>query len=260
MNVEKTFWEHLEDLRWSIIRMVVALLLLTILIFLFKDFVFTKIILAPATGDFVTYKELCRLGNLLNINRLCFDTFALDIINYNIAGQLTAHLSMSFYLAVVLTFPYMVAELWLFVLPALYKHEKRIILKMFVSLVLLFYTGILISYFVIFPFTIGFLSGYNVNEGVENMISLSSYLSTFNSVIFLTGLAFELPVAVYILGKFGILDSGVMKKHRKAAFVICMTLAALITPTTDVFTMMLVTLPLILLYEISIVVLKNVNN
>lgn len=256
---ETTFWNHLEELRWAIIRSLGVIAVLTIVIFCFKDFVFNSIILAPCKESFVTYRLLCKLADFFHSPGLCPEIGSLNLININLAAQLFVHLSVSFSISLTLAVPYVITEVWLYVAPALYTNEKKPALKGIIAFVVLFFLGILLAYYVIFPLTLNFLGSYQVSEVVPNQISLNSYISSFLSLLFMIGIAFELPVVAYFFASIGILKHSFLKKYRKISIVIVLTLAAMITPSTDIFTMMLVAVPLQLLYELSIITVKNVE-
>ena len=259
MIKEGTIWEHLEELRWSIIRIIVVLLILTIIIFTYKDFIFNKIVFAACDENFITYRLLCNLASLLSMPSLCPKINSINIININLAAQLMLHISMSFYLALVVAFPYIIIEIWLYVSPALYTKEKKPAVVGAVSFVLLFFIGVALSYYIIFPLTLNFLGNYQVSDKVPNQISLNSYITTFNSLSFMMGLVFEMPIVAYFFSKIGVLHSAFLKEYRKVALVVVLIAAALITPSTDIFTMLIVAMPLMLLYELSISVVKNVE-
>ncbi len=256
---QKDFWGHLEVFRWLIIRCVVVIVAVAVLTFLYKDFVFDKIILAPCYRSFSTYNVMFELSNYLSIDSLSPDIHDIKIININLASQLFIHLSISFCIGLILAFPYLITELWIFVYPALYKKEIGSALKGIIYFSVLFFIGLLIGYFVIFPLTLNFLGSYQVSDAVKNQITLDSYISTFLTLIFVMGLVFEMPVVAYLFAKIGLLTSKFLSKYRKFAIVLIMIAAALITPSSDVFTMMLVAFPLFLLYELSRAVVKRVE-
>lgn len=256
---ESTFWTHIETFRWVIIRSFAVTFSIAIVAFLFKDFVFGQIILAPANNDFITYSVLCKMGDYLSIKDLCPDIQTLKIININLASQLFVHLSMSFYIGLIVAVPYLMAELWIFAAPALYKNERMPAIKSIFAFVVLFFTGVLLAFYVIFPLTVNFLGTYQIDKSVENQISLNSYIDTFLTLILMMGLVFELPVVAYFFARIGILKNSFLKRYRKFAFVVILVAAALITPSTDIFTMMLVAVPLYLLYEFSRLVVKKVE-
>lgn len=259
MESERSFWDHLEVMRWMIIRSIAVVVVLAVVLFTFKDFVFGNIIFAPCSPDFVTYRGMCRLGDLIGIEAICPEVSQVELININLASQLMTHLSVSFYLAIILALPYLMTELWLFVSPALYSHERKPAVIAVVSFFLQFFIGLALSYFLIFPLTFNFLGNYQVSPDVTNQISLNSYISTFNGLMLSLGLVFEMPIVAYFFARIGVLKAAMLSRFRKIAIVASLTLAAFITPSTDVFTMCLVALPLYLLYEFSRLVVKRVE-
>lgn len=254
---DSTFWEHLEALRWTILRSLGVLIVLVAIGFSFKDFIFNKIVLPPLTSDFHTYRFLCYLADLTKFPALCPESFQIQMINITLSGQFMIHMLSSFMIAVIISVPYLLYESWKFIRPALYPDEKKSVGKIFLSSSVLFYLGAAISYFIIFPFTLRFLGTYQVSEVVVNQISIQSYMNTLALLVFFMGLAFELPVVMYLLSQIGVVNKQMLRTFRKYAFVVVLILAAFITPTTDPFTMMIVATPIYLLYELSIVVCKN---
>ncbi|MEZ7866404.1 MAG: twin-arginine translocase subunit TatC [Paludibacteraceae bacterium] len=254
---ESTFWEHLEALRWTILRSLGVLLVLVFVGFGFKDFIFNKIILPPLTSDFHTYRFLCYLAEVTKFPALCPEPFRIQMINITLSGQFMIHMLSSLIIAVIIAVPYLLYEAWKFIKPALYPDEKKSVGMIFFSSSLLFYLGAAVSYFIIFPFTLRFLGTYQVSEVIVNQISIQSYMNTLALLVFFMGLAFELPVVMYLLSQIGIVNKEMLRGFRKYAFVVVLILAAFITPTTDPFTMMIVALPIYMLYELSIVVCKK---
>ncbi len=254
---EMSFWEHLEELRWHLTRSIVVILVLAIIAFLNRHFVFDTIILAPKDSTFITNRLLCQLSEILSLKALCIDDLSLKIINISMSGQFMTHMYISIAVGVVLSFPYIIWEIWRFIAPALHSREKKYSSGAVWVSSFLFLLGILFSYFLIVPLTINFLGTYQVSEFVQNTISLSSYISTVVSVTFAVGVVFELPILVYFLTKIGILTPQFMKKNRKVMIVIVLVLSAIITPP-DIFSQVLVGLPLLGLYEISIGISKKV--
>ena len=256
---EKTlsFWEHLEVLRWTLFRTLIVILIFVSAIFLAKDFVFTKIIFAPLDSSFIFYRWLCMLSELVHFPDICPENFNIQLINISLAGQFLVHIGASFSIALILAIPYVFYEIWRFVQPALYPNEKKHIGLIFFSSSFLFYLGVAASYFVIFPLTVRFLGTYEVSELVPNQIAVQSYLGTLYILVFSMGVMFEMPILAYLLSQIGLVNKQMLKKVRSYAFVILLILSALITPTTDPFTMLVVALPLYLLYEVSILVCKT---
>lgn len=254
---EMSFWDHLEELRWHIVRSVAAVLIIAVVAFLNRHMVFDEIILAPKDSGFITNRLLCQLSEFLGVKALCLDNLSLSIINIRMSGQFLTHMYVSIIAGVILAFPYIIWEIWRFVRPALYAQEKKYSRgAVFVSS-LLFLVGVFFSYFLIVPLTLHFLGTYQVSGNVENTISLSSYISTVVSVTFAVGIVFELPILVYFLTKIGLLTPDFMKKNRKYMIVILLLLSAIITPP-DVFSQIMVVIPLMTLYELSISISKRV--
>ena len=250
-----TFWEHLDELRRVIFHSLLVVLVLFILLFFFKEFIFDKIIFAPTHNDFYLYRIIDNLAKSISGDGI--EPFSLNIINIEMAAQFFIHMSTTFYLALVLAMPFIFFKLWSFVSPALYPKEKKAIKSAFGFASILFYLGVLVGYLLIFPLTIRFLGSYHVSESVPNQISLRSYISMFVTLIFIMGIVFELPVLAAILGRLGLISKELLKKYRKHAFVILLIVAAIITPSGDPFTLIAVGLPLYALYELSIAVCRN---
>ncbi|MAZ93841.1 MAG: twin-arginine translocase subunit TatC [Lentimicrobiaceae bacterium] len=246
-----TFWDHLDELRWHIMRSLIAIVIFAIIAFVNRRIIFDVIILAPSTSDFITNRALCELGKFLSLNALCIKDLSLKIINIKMSGQFLTHMYISIVSGFILAFPYVLWEIWQFVKPAMKDNERKYSSGgVFISSVL-FLMGILFSYFLIVPLTVNFLGTYHVSESVYNQISLSSYINTVVSVTFAVGLVFELPILVYFLTKIGVLTPDFMKKNRKYMYVMMLIVSAIITPP-DMFSQILVVFPLIGLYEFSI--------
>ena len=254
------FWGHLEVLRWVLLRCIAVVTLLAVALFCFKDLVFDGIVLAPCNSDFATYRVLCRLGDATGLSGLCPHIEEIEMININLAAQLMTHIRISCCLALVLSLPYLLAEAWFFVRPALYLRERRPAVTAVVAFFFQFFLGLALAYFLIFPLTYNFLGSYQVSARIVNQISLSSYISTFIGMLMMMGLVFEMPIAAYFFARIGVLKSSFLARYRKVAVVVVLVLAAFITPSTDVFTMCLVALPLWMLYEFSRLVVKRVES
>ncbi len=248
---EMSFLDHLEELRWVLVRSVVAILAGAIVAFIFSDFIFDRLILIPKTPEFFTNRMLCLLGEKLNSPVLCINSSHLNIINISMAGQFNAHIMVSVYMGIVLAFPYIIFQLWSFLSPALYEAERKKSRGAVFYISLLFIVGVLFGYFIISPLTIHFLGGYSVSGEVTNQINLGSYIGSVASVTLATGILFELPILVIFLTKAGIVTPMFLRKYRKHAFVVIMSVAAVITPP-DILSLLLVTFPLWLLFEVSI--------
>lgn len=256
---EMTFWDHLKELRWRLIRSVIAIIVIAITAFMFKEIIFDSIILAPKNSDFIANKWFCKLGELINIDALCFKTINFELINVSMSGQLTTHLFISFITGLIIAMPYIVWEFWQFIKPALKESERIYTTKAVFIISFLFLLGVLFSYFILVPLSVQFLGSYQVSTQIANKITLESYISTVTSLTFATGLVFELPVVVFILAKIGLMTAGFMKRNRRYAVIVILILAAIITPGTDIFSQLMVSFPLYLLYEASIIVAKRVE-
>ncbi len=252
-----TFWSHLEELRGHLIRSALAVLVFGIAAFVAKDFLFNQVILAPKEPYFLTNRAFCWLSQALSIPALCINARPVQLINIELAGQFTTHIIVSLIVGVIISVPYIVWEFWRFVRPGLKPREKAHSRGAVLVISGLFITGILFAYFLIVPLSINFLGSYQVSSLVVNQIALRSFITTVTTITFATGLLFELPVFVFFLSKAGILTPATMRKQRKLAFVLIIALAALITPP-DVFSQIMVGLPLFLLYEISIRISRRV--
>lgn len=239
-----TFWDHLEDLRKSIMRMAGVYILTAVVLFFFKDFLFDDVILAPSKKDFFFY----RLAGL---------DFSLSLVNIEVSAQFMIHMKVTFICALILTFPYLVFELWRFVAPALYEKEKGAVRGAFSFASVLFYLGLAVGYFIILPVMLNFFAGYQVSADVPNTFSLSSYISLFTSTIMTFGLVFEFPTIVAILSALGLVTREMMREYRRHAICAVVIVAALITPSGDPFSLLVCTVPLYMLYEFSIFVCRK---
>ncbi len=248
---EMSFLEHLEELRWHLIRASLAVFAMAIIAFIYHNIIFDKIILAPKDPSFFTNRMLCRLGDLVNVAKLCINSKPLEIINISMAGQFTTHIVVSLLAGLIVAFPYVFWEFWRFMRPALYDKERKYARGAVVYSSLLFLLGILFGFFIIAPLSVNFLGSYSVSQEVVNRINLRSYISTVTTVTLAGGITFELPVVVYFLTKAGLITPDFLRRYRKHAVVIILVLAAIITPP-DVFSQVLVFIPLIILYEVSI--------
>jgi sec-independent protein translocase protein TatC len=238
-----TFWDHLDALRASLIKVIVAFLVVAIGLFPFKVFLFDNLILAPTKSDFWIYK-------LLGAD------FSLNLVNIELTTQFMIHMKMTLLCAAVLVFPYMVYQVWKFIAPALYSNEKNAIGKAFLLSSFLFYAGVVISYLIIIPLMLNFFSGYQVSGDVPNMFSLSSYISIFTSMALTFGIVFEFPILTILLSSLGLLHRESMKQYRRHAVCAIVVLAAVITPSGDPFSLAIVAIPLYLLYEFSVLICK----
>jgi sec-independent protein translocase protein TatC len=251
-----TFWSHLEALRGHLIRSGLAIFVFATAAFLAKDFLFDYVILAPKEPYFLTNRIFCMLAENLNIPALCINAVPVQIINIDMAGQFTTHILVSVVSGLIMAIPYVIWEIWRFIRPGLNPAEQAHSRYAVWVTTALFLTGVLFSYFLIVPLSVNFLGSYQVSDMVTNQIALRSYISILTTITLATGLLFEMPVFVYFLSKVGLLNPALMKKHRKLAFVIIIAVAAIITPP-DVFSQIMVGLPLFVLYEISITISRR---
>ncbi|MBE0642320.1 MAG: twin-arginine translocase subunit TatC [Bacteroidales bacterium] len=255
---EMSFWDHLDELRGHLFRSVIAVFVLAVVAFLNRNILFDEIILAPREPDFWTNRMLCNLSELLHVPALCLPELNMEIININMSGQFLTHMYISLAAGFVLAVPYVIWELFRFVEPAMYDTERRNARGGVVVVSLLFLIGVVFSYFLIVPLTISFLGGYQVSGQVANQITLSSYISTVVSVSFAVGLVFELPVLIYFLARLGVVTAAWMRKNRRIMMVVVLVLSAIITPP-DVFSQVMVAIPLLALYELSIGIAARVE-
>lgn len=248
---DMSFVDHLEDLRWTLFRSIVSIGVFAIIAFLNKKFVFETILFGPTRPDFFTYKFLCEIGEKIHFDFICIDEINYSVVNLELAGQFMTHVTTSIGIGFVFAFPYLIFEIWKFVKPGLHEFELKASRSVLFSSGILFFIGVLFGYFVLIPFGINFLSTYNVSSTIQNTFSLSNYIGFISMFVLMSGIMFELPVAVFLLAKIGIVDDTLMIEHRKHAVIVIFIIAAIITPA-DVGTMIVVAIPLWILYEISI--------
>jgi sec-independent protein translocase protein TatC len=256
-NEEMSFLDHLEELRWRLIRSVLAIFIAAIIAFIYKNIIFDHIILAPKSPEFWTNRMFCKLGELVNTPGLCINQSPLEIVSMQMAGQFNMHMWVSLIAGLIIAFPYVFYEFWNFIAPALKSNERRYANGAIFFSSFLFLTGVVFGYFMIVPLTVNFLGSYSVSAEVTNKINIVSYISTVNSVVLASGVIFELPIVVYFLTKIGLITPEFMKKYRRHSIVVIFILAAIITPP-DVFSQTLVAIPLVLLYEVSIFISRRV--
>ena len=255
MSVEDenlTFWDHLDELRGALLKIIGVAVLFGVVAFVFKDLLF-DIVLAPSKSDFVTYRLLNRLAELAGS---AVADFKIDLVNISLAQQFIIHMKTALYAGLLCASPYIIYAILSFISPAFYAHERRYVYTLVASGYLMFVAGVLLCYFVIFPLTFRFLGTYQVSAEVVNMISLDSYMSTFTGMSLMLGIVFEMPILCWLFAKLGMLKAEFMRNYRKHAIVVILVLAAIITPTSDIFTLALVSVPMWLLYEVSIKVVS----
>jgi sec-independent protein translocase protein TatC len=248
---EMTFLEHLEELRWHIIRSILAIVVLAIVAFSFSRFIFDYILIAPQNSGFFTNRMLCKLAELTNSPSLCINTKPLKLINTMLFGQFSIDMKVSAMAGFILASPYIFWEFWRFLAPAFQSNERMHVRGAVFAISSLFLTGVLFGYYIIVPFTIHFLGTYSVSNQVDNLISINSYFSTVASSVLASGLIFELPVLSYFLSKIGLVTPKFLRKYRRHAIIVILIVAAVIS-SPDVISQIMVSIPLVFLYEISI--------
>lgn len=246
---KQSFWEHLDVLRIIIIRISIVTVVFGIAAFLLKDEVFA-IILAPRDADFITYIVINQLGD--NLFGETQGYVSVQLINMGLADQFIIHMKTAVYMGVLCASPYTVYQLFRFVSPALYAEEKRYALSVVSGGYIMFLLGVFFTYYIVFPLTFRFLGTYQVSDDVSNLISISSYISTLLVMSMCMGIVFEIPILSWLFAKLGLISASFMRHYRKRAIIVILILAAIITPTSDIFTLFLVALPMIVLYELSI--------
>jgi sec-independent protein translocase protein TatC len=255
---EMTFWDHLEVFRGVIFRCLGAITVLSMGFFFAMPWLFDAVIMAPCFGNFPIYKTFCVVSQYFTeASSFCDESFKIQVINIRLTSQFLIHIQSSFIFAFIIGFPYILFEIWKFVKPALYEQEKKSFKFAFSLATVLFYAGISIGYFLVFPLTLRFLAEYQISSLVVNQLSLDSYIDTFVSMNLIMGIVFEMPMLALILSKLGLIKRSFFKKWRRHAIVVLLIVAAVITPTGDPFTLTIVALPLYLLYEISGLIVKD---
>jgi len=255
---ELTFWDHLDVLRFALMRSAIAVFVLAIVAFYFTEFVYSQVILGPKSPDFITNRLFCEFSKFINVDSLCINQITFKLNNLEMAGQFRNNLLISIVAGLIVAMPYILTELWLFVKPALSIKERKGVRGFVVATSSLFLIGISFGYFIISPLAINFLANWTLSPDIENTIRLGSYISMVVMIALSTGLVFQLPVLIYFLAKMGIVSVEFLKIYRKHAIVVFFILSAIITPP-DMFSQLLVSFPLIFLYEISIKIARRVE-
>jgi sec-independent protein translocase protein TatC len=259
-NAEMSFIDHLEDLRWHIIRSIIAIIICAIAVFIYSDFVVDEILFAPTRSDFVSARWLCSLGKNIGIgNALCFNQVEAKFLETTMTGQFIASFTLSFIGGFIVAFPYVFWEFWRFVKPALSPGELKRTRGVIFWVSLLFFMGVAFGYFILTPFMVNFYFNYKLSEQIQIMPSFSDYLENLIYTTVGIGVLFQMPLLVMVLARIGIVTGRFLKKYRRHAFVIILIAAAIITPSTDPFSLTIVTIPLYALYEISILIALRIN-
>lgn len=254
---EMSFLDHLEELRWHLIRSLIAVCVFTIGAFMSAKWIFENIIFAPARPQFPTFRALCRLAEILDKEGLCIADIPFKVQSRNMTGQFTMHIMASFIIGLVVAFPYVCWEIWRFVKPGLQRNERKYSRGAVAAVSILFFLGISFGYYVIAPWMVYFLANYSISDMVVNEFDITSYVSTVVLLVFGSGLLFQLPVVIYFLTKIGIVSPQFLRKYRRHSIVIILIVAAIVTPP-DPLSQMLITIPLYLLFEISILISAGV--
>ena len=255
---EMTFWDHLDELRKVLFRVVGVWFVLAIGYFIAMPYLFDHVILAPCHNDFIFYDLLRHIGKTFDLTDDFFtQQFYVKLVNINLAAPFFIHMSTAFWMSVVTAMPYIFFEIWRFINPALYPNERKGVRKALTIGTLMFFIGVLLGYFMVYPLTLRFLSTYQLSSEVENILSLNSYIDNFMMLVLCMGLAFELPLVTWLLSLLGIVNKSFLRKYRRHAVVVIVIAAAIITPTGDPFTLSVVAIPLYLLYEMSILMIKD---
>ncbi len=257
-QAEMSFTDHIEELRWHIVRALIAIIVVSVVVFFNIETIFDRVILGPAHPEFVSYKWFCTAGRAIGTEALCMDKLNLQFQNTELSGQFMMSFTTSFMIGFIVAFPYVFWEFWRFIKPALHETEVKQARGIVFWSSTLFFLGVLFSYYVIAPFTINFFANYQLSPQFQNIITMANYYETMTDLIMGMGLVFELPVVVYFLARVGILTPELMRKQRRFAIVIILVLAAVITPP-DWFSIWLVAIPLLFLYELAIGIAARVS-
>lgn len=255
---EMSFLDHLEELRWHLIRSTLAIVIIGIGAFIMRGFIFDTILFGPKNLDFPTYKFFCSVATFFGItSEFCGDELPFTIQSRLMAGQFSAHIWTSIWAGIIIGFPYILWELWRFISPGLYEKERKHSRGFILTASFLFFVGVLFGYYVVAPLSINFLGTYQVSKQVTNEIDLASYIGTVRSAVIACGIMFELPIVIYFLTKVGLVTPEILKKYRKIALVVVLLLSAIITPP-DVTSQIVVAIPVLVLYQVSIYISKIV--
>jgi sec-independent protein translocase protein TatC len=248
-----SFLQHLEELRWRLVRSAAVILAFAIVLFIYQDWIMDNIFLSMSKPDFFTFSFFCK-----NLHFMCVDEIPVNFQSTTMGGQFSYSLWMSFLGGIVLAFPFVFYQLWSFVKPGLKQNEKKVVKGIVFYVSLLFFAGILFGYFIVAPMSVQFFGTYQISSQIKNDFTINSYMSTILSTVFYSGLFFLMPIVSYLLAKIGIISSGFMKKYRKHAMVLVLILAAVITPP-DMISQIIVSIPILFLYELGIFVVRNVE-
>ena len=256
---EMSFLDHLEELRWHLIRSVLAVVIIAVVAFLFKDFIFDVLLFGPKNKDFITYRWFCSISQTLGQgSSFCIEELPFRIQSRTMAGQFSAHLWTSVLAGFILSFPYIIYEFWKFISPGLYEKERKNARGFIFIASILFFIGVLFGYYIVTPLSINFLGNYSVSTEIFNDFDLSSYIGLLRASVLASGIIFELPIIIYFLTRIGVITPEFLKKNRKISLVLVLSLSAIITPP-DVVSQIIVSIPILILYEVSIIIAKIVK-
>lgn len=256
---EMSFMDHLEELRWLLVRSTIAILIGGCVAFAFSSFIFDEIIFAPKDGSFITYRFFCDLANTYDLDKsFCIQELPFEIQSRSMDGQFSTDIWTSISAGFILAFPVILWEFWKFIGPALYEKEKKYAVVFIVTTSILFFMGVLFGHYLITPLSLNFLGNYKISDAVKNDIDLDSYLSLIKTNAISCGIVFELPIIIYFLSKIGLVTAQFLRDYRRYAYVIILIIAAIVTPP-DVVSQLIVTFPLVILYEVSILISARMN-
>jgi sec-independent protein translocase protein TatC len=253
-----SFLDHLEALRWHLLRAVTAVLIFTVVAFIAKDFVFGVLILGPSKVDFLTYRVLCELGNFLGIPALCINELPFTLQSRQMTGQFSMHMTASMVVGLIAAFPYLFYEVWKFISPGLYAQERNAARGAVFFVSFLFLSGASFGYFVLSPLSINFLANYQLDSTIANEFDITSYVSTLSMLVLASAIMFQLPVVVYFLSMSGLVTSKMLQSYRRHSIVVILIVSAIITPP-DVISQMLIAMPILVLYEVGILIAKRLE-
>ena len=257
---EMTFIEHLEELRWHLIRSIAAILIFMIVAWFTMGWIFNAVILAPSRPDFWTYRMMCEIGTSLGMTSLCVEKMNFSLMSREVSGQFMMQLTASAIGGLVIAFPYVFWEIWRFVKPGLKITEKKASRGAVFVVTMLFFMGILFGYFIVAPFAINFLVNFQIDESIVNQFDIQSYLGVLSTLTLACGITFQMPMAIFVLTKVGVVTPEFLTTYRRHAIVVLLIVAAVITPSPDMISQILVAIPLYFLYEVSIVVSRREYN
>ena len=256
---EMSFLDHLEELRWHLIRSVLAIVIVATVAFIFKDFIFDVLLFGPKNKDFITYRWFCSISQTLGQgSTFCIEELPFSIQSRTMAGQFSAHLWTSILACFIVSFPYIIFEFWRFISPGLYEKERKNARGVIFIASILFFIGVLFGYYIVTPLSINFLGNYTVSSEIFNDFDLSSYIGLLRASVLASGIIFELPIIIYFLTRVGLITPQFLKKNRKISLVFVLSLSAIITPP-DIASQIIVSIPILILYEVSIVIAKIVT-